>query len=117
MASFELGQISINSASMLIEEIGNLPQVLGQLTKAANATAAAANASSAGFRTRKVKAGEKLPDGTIAPNDIGGKQPKYTAKKAQHGSKGGVALVVTGNYAAQKDQARHNTLAKSMRMG
>lgn len=117
MADFELGEVNINSESMIIEEIGNLPQVKGQLTKAANQTAAAATAAAAGFRTKRVKPGTVLPDGTRAAAGIGGKSPRYIAKKAQQGRAGAVALVVTGNYAAQKDQALHNTMLKNLKGG
>ena len=117
MASIELGEININSDSLIISEIGNLPQVKGQLTKAANATAASCNAAAAGFRTRSVKPGSKLPDGTIARSAMGAQHPRFRAKKAIDGKAGAVALVVTGNYAAQKYQAEHNVMMKHVRAG
>jgi len=44
---------------------------------------------------------------------IGGKEPVYQSKPAKRGSSGLVGIVYTGNYAAQKDNLKHNTLLKA----
>lgn len=47
---------------------------------------------------------------------IGGKDADYKAKPARRmGADGApIAIVVTGNYAAQKDNMKHNTLLRSI---
>lgn len=65
-----------------------------------------ANSMSAGFRTGKYHKDHKSPA-------IGGTQPNYKHDVQRRG-KSPVGLVVTGNYAAMKDNHQHNTLLKSL---
>jgi len=51
----------------------------------------------------------KRDDGT----QVGGKTPRYIAKPAINSKYGSIALVVTGNYAAIKDNHDHNTMLKA----
>lgn len=80
-----------------------LPKVLAELDKLAQSRAEAANSMSAGFKTKEV---------TIKGVRKGGKSPNYIAKMAEARGQSSVALVVTGNYAAMKDNYEHNTLLK-----
>lgn len=80
-----------------------LPKVLAELDKLAQSRAEAANSMSAAFKTKEV---------TIKGVRKGGKSPNYIAKRAEARGQSSVALVVTGNYAAMKDNYEHNTLLK-----
>lgn len=89
------------------KQIFMLPQVKGAVTKEANAVASRANALGAGYRTGYYHPNHKSPA-------VGGTQPKYKAFQAQVFNKTPVAIVVTKNYAAMKDNMLHNTLLKSL---
>lgn len=86
-------------------EVQQLPQLKDALTVLANEKAQAANSMSAGFKTKEA---------TIKGEKKGGKSPIYLAKKAEYRGSSSVALVVTGNYAAIKDNYEHNTLLKTI---
>lgn len=89
------------------EKIYRLPQVKAAVTKQANEIAERANSMSAGFHT-----GLYYQNGHHVAG-VGNKQPNYVAKPTKETSKGAIALVVTGNYAAMKDTLEHNTLLKA----
>lgn len=76
------------------------------VTKEANRIASRANGMSSGFRTgiwHDHETGEKR----------GNTAPKYEAKPAIMRNGKPVAIVVTANYAAQKDTMENNTLLKA----
>ena len=87
------------------EKIFRLPQCKDALTKEAQAIAAKATNMGASFKTQEWT----RKDGTT----VGGKSPRYIAKPARNSKYGSIALVVTGNYAAMKDNYEHNTLLKA----
>lgn len=45
---------------------------------------------------------------------IGGKRAEYASKPAIRGKSGLVGMVYTGNYAAMKDNNKHNTMLKAL---
>ena len=90
----------------LTQLIGNSPQTKALVERYATKVASRANSMSAGFRTKVYqRPGEDKP--------VGGKAPKYKVDVKKKG-RYPVGIVVTGNYAAIKDNHLHNTLAKSL---
>lgn len=59
------------------------------------------------------KGGGKFHDHGNVTETIGGKEPVYQSKPAMRSSSGLVGIVFTGNYAAQKDNLKNNTLLKA----
>lgn len=122
MANFS---VRVNIDETALEQCAyNAPQVKGAINKSANQIAANAN----GLATEESgiwhevgkphtpgREGGKWHGSRHETETIGGVQPSYKAKPARPGSNGApIALVVTGNYAAQKDNMVNNTLLKAM---
>ena len=100
-------QVKIKMLSGWQETIKKLPPVQSELTKRANDICGKANAMAAGFKTQ-VWTDPKTKERT------GGTQAAYRAKPAKEYGHTSVALVYTANYAAQKENRKHNTLLKSI---
>lgn len=103
MASSVKVKVTMNPGWELV--VMKEPKLLDALSEHAWAIAGRANASSAAFRTERSH-NKGVP--------VGNKQPLYMAKDAIFTGKGSVALTFTGNYAAAKDNYKHNTLLKSV---
>lgn len=71
------------------------------IRKNADQTASKANSMGASFRTQKYKG-------------KGGTSPRYVANTQRPRGIVPVGMVYTGNYAAMKDNMKHNTLLKSL---
>lgn len=86
--------------------VGNSQGTFSLVAGKTNLVASNANGMSAGFRTGKYHRDHKSPA-------VGGTQPHYKHDVQKRG-KFPVGIVVTGNYAAMKDNHMHNTLLKSL---
>ena len=86
--------------------VGNSDRTRAIIAKRVDEVTARANAMSAGFRTGFYHRDHQSPA-------VGGTQPAYKGDVEKRG-KNPVGIVVTGNYAAMKDNHLHNTLLKSL---
>lgn len=95
------------------EAIKTLPGVRGVVTKEAKKICDNANSLSSGFRSGIYH--DKKTNSTIGntPAQYGSMSAKVYPDRDDVGSTS-VALVYTKNYAAQKDNLMHNTLAKAI---
>lgn len=114
MADFELASIQVNigGGSPVERQILNAGGTIAALNKGAQAIAATANAM--GKPSYRVKKGYYFANGDIAHEPKGGTDARYYAKRARRGGQKAHAIVVTGNYAAKKDNANNDTLARAM---
>ena len=81
-------------------------EVADAVTEEAERIAARANSMSAGFRTG-------IFHDHATGETRGNTQPRYEAKPAQMREGKPIGIVVTANYAAQKDTLENNTLLKA----
>lgn len=86
--------------------VGGSQGTFSLVARKTDAVASNANAMSAGFRTGFYHRDHKSPA-------VGGTQPHYKHDVQRRG-RNPVGIVVTGNYAAMKDNHLHNTLLKSL---
>lgn len=86
--------------------VGNSQATQALVAKRTQQVASRANAMGAGFRTGYYHRDHQSPA-------VGGTAPTYKADVQKRG-KSPVGIVVTGNYAAMKDNHLHNTLLKAL---
>lgn len=103
---------AINSAE------GTLSAINSESSKiAAKANSLATEKSGKWYETGKPhtpgRSGGKFHDHGNVKSIIGDKSAKYASKPAKRGPSGVVGIVFTANYAAQKDNTKHNTLLKA----
>lgn len=87
--------------------VKTMPSVMSALDKKAASICGKANSMASGFKTQKwtdPKTKERKGD----------TRASYRAKEAKEFGRTSVALVYTANYAAQKENMKHNTLLKSI---
>ena len=83
---------------------GKSPQSVAAVEKATSEIAARANSMGSGFKTKLLRHGRPVKGGT---------SPSYVAD-VEVKTNAAVGIVYTGNYAAMRDNAKNNTLLKSL---
>lgn len=116
--------VRVNMDAKALEECAyNDDKVKGEVTKGANSIAAKASSMATEKSGIWHETGRPHTPGREGGTwhgskdngTIGGVTPSYVAKPAKPSTNGvPVAIVVTANYAAQKDNMKHNTLVRAI---